>query len=139
MRKLSDFIKWYTYITISILIVCTIQFGIYCEEMIPLATLWQILLSGFLTTLVTVLLVLTEDNRKWMNVVRGVLHYILLCIIMIACGNWFGWLNLDLAGIGMMVGAVAVVYILSFGAYYITDLKQANEINQKLKEKYKEN
>ena len=138
MRRLSDFIKWYTYITISILIVCAVVFTIYNTKSIPLVTLWQILLSGFLTTLVTVLSVLKEENRRWLLAVRHVLHYVLLCIIMIICGNFFGWMSLNFQGIAMMVGAVAVVYLLAFGAYCVTDLKQANEINQKLKEKYRE-
>lgn len=123
MRRLSDFIKWYTYITISILIVCAVVFTIYNTKSIPL---------------VTVLSVLKEENRRWLLAVRHVLHYVLLCIIMIICGNFFGWMSLNFQGIAMMVGAVAVVYLLAFGAYCVTDLKQANEINQKLKEKYRE-
>lgn len=138
MRKLSEFLKWYAYITVSILIVCAVVFKIYNEETIPADTPWQILLSGFLTTLVTAILVLKEESQKWIMILKFVLHYVSLCIIMIICGNWFGWMSLNLEGIAMMIGAVATVYILAFGTYYITDLRQANEINQKLREKYRE-
>lgn len=31
---------------------------------------------------------------------------------------------------------VVVVYLICFGVYYLVDLKQANDINKKLKEKY---
>lgn len=36
----------------------------------------------------------------------------------------------------MMLAAVAVVYLLTFMAHYVIDIKQAEKINQKLKEKY---
>lgn len=36
----------------------------------------------------------------------------------------------------MMLAAVAVVYLLTFMAHYVIDIKQAAKINQKLKEKY---
>lgn len=55
---------------------------------------------------------------------------------MIICGHRFGWRNLNLAGIIMMLMSVAIVYLLTFFSYYLIDLKQAKEINQKLKEKY---
>lgn len=64
------------------------------------------------------------------------LHYIALCLVMIICGHWFGWLGLDFIGIIMMLAAVAVVYLLTFMAHYVIDIKQAAKINQKLKEKY---
>lgn len=136
MKKFSEYIKWFMYITTSILIVCTVIFGLYNEESIPGETLWQILLSGFLTTLVTVIFRIGEGKGGAADIFRYVLHYILLCVVMIVCGNWFGWLKLDFAGIGMMLGAVAVVYLLTFLAYYFIDLKQANDINKKLKDKY---
>ena len=37
-----------------------------------------------------------------------------------------------------MVVSVAAVYGITFLIYYLIDLKQADEINQKLKEKYGE-
>lgn len=139
MKRLSEFIKWYIYITISILVVCTIIFGAFSSgDTMPVDTLWQILLSGFLTTLVTILMVITECTKKYVSVIKYVLHYVLLCAVMILCGNWFGWIRFELYGVVMMAGAVAVVYILAFGVYYLIDLKQANEINQKLKEKYRD-
>ncbi len=139
MKRLGEYIKWYVYITTSILVVCAVNSSISCEDTIPVETLWQILLSGFLTTLVTVLLIFRECNKKSTAIIRYFLHYILLCVVMIVCGKWFGWMDFDFSGIAMMVSSVAIVYLLSFGAYYIIDLKQASEINEKLKEKYSDN
>ena len=46
------------------------------------------------------------------------------------------WLEFDISGIVMMLLSVAVVYFLTSFAYYILDRKEAQEINQKLNEKY---
>lgn len=138
MRVLKDFVKWFLYITMGILIVCAVNFQIADAESIPKETLWQILLSGFLTTGITVLLYPRNGSNKSTFWVEVLAHYLALCIIMILCGYWFGWLDFDLGGIVMMVVSVAAVYGITFLIYYLIDLKQADEINQKLKEKYGE-
>lgn len=136
MKILSECMKWYFYITTSILMVVAVIFTLYGVEPLPSATLWQILLSGLATTLITV--IFGELDKKFMlgKVLKYFLHYMLLSVVMISLGVWFGWLDLKPSGIIMMLGAVAVVYALAFGAYYIVDLRAAKKINQGLKKKY---
>lgn len=55
MKMLSLFVKFFIYITTVILIVCAINFQISGQNLIPMETLWRILLSGFLTIIVTML------------------------------------------------------------------------------------
>lgn len=136
MSVLKKFVKWFLYITTGILIVTCIIFALYDADALPKNTLWHILLSGFLTTGVTVLFCPEETGSKWRTSVGVILHYISLCVVMVVCGNWFGWIRFDLPGIALMFGAVAVVYLISFITYYIVDMKQAEAINQRLKEKY---
>lgn len=136
MKMIKDFIRWFLYITTGILIVCAVNFGITDGDQIPKDTLWQILLSGFLTTGVTMLLYPRDENKKSAVFVRCFIHYAMLCVVMILCGQWFGWMDFDFGGIVMMSISVASVYLLSFTVYYIIDLKRAEEINRKLKEKY---
>ena len=95
MRVLKDFVKWFLYITMGILIVCAVNFQIADAESIPKETLWQILLSGFLTTGITVLLYPRNGSNKSTFWVEILAHYLALCIIMILCGYWFGWLDFD--------------------------------------------
>ena len=136
MKLLKKFLQWYLYITTGILIVTCICFAIDGVESLPKETLWQILLSGFLTTLVTLLFAI-EDCIGWKKfIIKGVFHYLSLSAVMIVCGKWFGWLKLNAAGIIMMLIAVAVVYFIAFWTYYIVDMRQAEIINQRLKEKY---
>lgn len=132
MEMFRDFIKWFQYITIGVLIVCAVNFSLSGTDTIPPMTLWQILLSGFVTTLITMLFYL----GKRATYIKFGIHYVVLCGVMIPCGYWFGWLSFNAAEICMMIVSVAVVYLLAFVAYYLIDLKQAEKINQRLKEKY---
>lgn len=136
MKTLGNFIKWFLYITVGILIVCGISYRIAGIETVTVDVFGMILLSGFVTTLATVLILPKEEDGKVKSCVRFVLHYIVLCVIMSFLGEQFGWLNYDLAGIGMMVVDVGLVYLLAFISYYIIDIKQASEINRMLQEKY---
>lgn len=134
MKKISEYLKWYVYITTSILVVYSIIIlGIYKQETIPAGDLWRILLSGLLTTVVTVLFIKAELPK----VIYFVLHYFVLSTVMLVCGLLFGWIEWNIYGVLLMLGSVGVVYILSFITYYIIDLRCAADINKKLKEKYK--
>lgn len=138
MKGISDFIKWYCYITVSILAVCAVITLLFSDKMIPTVVLCQILLSGFLTTLTTVFIGLRETSTKRGAVLKFIIHYIVLCIIMVVCGGWFGWTGLNVHGVLLMMGAVAAVYGLTCGIDWVINLQQANEINQKLKEMYED-
>lgn len=138
MKKISDAMKWFCYITTAILVVCTVIIMTVGEQAISPKTLPQILLSGFLTTIITTLLQSKEETKKSIIYIKCFLHYIALCVVMVICGKWFGWLEFNFSGITMMIIAVACVYILAFSTYYIIDLKQADAINQRLKEKYQD-
>ena len=138
MKKMSDYVKWYFYITTSILMVTAVIFGLYGAESLPGATLWQIMLSGFLTTFITVLIVSIDCKSLLGNVLKFVCHYGALCAVMIPLGIWFGWLHANLPGIVMMLVSVAAVYLLTIGAYYVIDLRAARKMNRRLKEKYGE-
>lgn len=136
MKKIGEYIKWYFYITTNILFVTATIFRLYGATALPGAILWQIMLSGFLTTIVTVLIIYIECESTVGRLIKFFCHYIALCVVMICSGKWFDWLDLNLSGIIMMLAAVAAVYLLAFCVYYVIDLREANRINKRLKEKY---
>ncbi len=136
MKTLGNFIKWFLYITVGILIVCGISYKMAGKEMVTVDVFWMILLSAFVTTLATTLFLPKEEEGKVMSGIKFVLHYIVLCVIMCFLGERFGWINYDLAGIVGMIIRVGLVYLLAFMAYYIIDIKQASDINKMLQEKY---
>ena len=136
MKTLGNFIKWFVYITVGILIVCGISYRMAGNEMVTVDVFWMILLSAFVTTLVSVLILPKEEEGKVKSGIKFVLHYIVLCVIMCFLGERFGWIDYDLAGVVGMIIRVGVVYLLAFMAYYIIDIKQASDINKMLQEKY---
>lgn len=136
MKILGNFIKWFVYITVGILIVCGINYKLAGSETVPVDVFGMILLSAFVTTLATVLFSPREEDGKVKSCVKYVLHFIVLCVIMCFLGKRFGWIDYDLVGIGGMVIDVGLVYLLAFIAYYVIDIKQAKEINKMLQEKY---
>lgn len=136
MRILRDAVKWFLYITTGILFVVALSNTVAGVQMVTVETLWNILLSGFLTTIVTLIFSYWEEKTRSMVYIHHILHYLTLCAVMIFCGIRFDWIGFSPKGIAMMMGCVAVVYVLCFVSYYMIDKVQAEEINRRLMEKY---
>lgn len=134
MKLISEIFKWFLYITTGILIVTATMYTIMGEETMPVNTLWKILLAGVLTTGVTVCF---KPWKGW-GYIGYALHYLALCAVMVSSGSMFGWIELSWSGILFMMLDVAIVYVIAFGAYLLVDLRQAKEINERLKEKYRD-
>lgn len=138
MKRVAEFLKWFFYITTCVLFVCAANVQFSGGDAVPTSTLWQIMLSGFVTSLVTVVFRPAEQDGGRRAMIKIIIHYIALCAVMILFGCWFGWMSLNVQGIIMMVLSVAIVYFLVYFAAYWLDRKQAEEINKKLKRKYSE-
>ncbi len=140
MRIMQEFLKWFVYITTGVLFVCAVIYTFFSkEEMIPSETLWQILLAGVLTSLVTTVFekfLMAAEMVKHLYVV-GVLHYASLCACMVACGLVFGWVELQPGSMVQMCLFVAVVYLFVVAVDYILGRQLAEKINRKLKETYR--
>lgn len=136
MDKIRDFLKCYLYITVGILIVIAISYAFSSEETVSADSFWQILLSGFLTTLVTVIFSPFREHIKVRIVAKFALHYVSLCLVMFICGSWFGWMTPNPAGAAIMMLDVGVVYLFVVAAVFLIDVSQAREINKRLQEKY---
>lgn len=138
MEKVRIFLKWYFYITVGILIVCAVHFTLSDIEKVPADTFWKILLSGFLTTLVTVIFAPDDESTKVRLAIKFAIHYAGLCLVMIFCGSLFGWITPNPEGVAAMMLDVGVVYLFVVVANYLIDVSQAREINKRLQEKYGE-
>lgn len=136
MKRLREALKWFLYITTGILFVVALSYSLAGEENVPTIGLWYILLAGLLTTIVTMILAPTEEEKQAVIGVKMILHYVVLCVVMTILGIVFGWMTFSLEGVIMMCIDVAIVYVISFFAYCIVDRKQADAINKRLKEKY---
>ena len=135
MKIFSDFIKWFMYINTGILIVVAINFPLAGVDSMPINTLWKIMFSALVTTLVTVCFCPREERKVKMPL-QYIVHYLTLCAVMIFVGSVFGWIRFNFGGIIMMMIDVALVYAIAFVVYYMLDIRQADVINKKLKEMY---
>ena len=135
MNRLRFFIQCFLAVTTGIVILCAVLYPNNPEALTP-NTLWQILLSAGLCALSTALFY-PGENASTLRIGLGLgLHFVSLCVIMVICGRWFGWIgNSFLAGT-VMVGYVILVYGFVTGTNYLLERKQAKELNRKLKEKY---
>ncbi len=141
MQIIKDFFKWYTYITTGILGIITILFAsVYRSESVTTAILWQIMVSSFVTTLLTICMKYGMGKvkclAKWNGMLGNLLHYLLISIVMLILGSRFGWFHFEVFSMAIMLLAIGGVYLFVYGVYWLIDLYQADKINKRLKEKY---
>ncbi|MBQ9139073.1 MAG: DUF3021 family protein [Ruminococcus sp.] len=134
MKYISEFIKYFCYITTGIVIVSGISVLQY--EKINSVTIIQTVLAGAITALVTTILLAGEPKSKKDILFRMGLHYILLCVIMVIIGFSFNWISKDIFGVIFMVISVGVAYVFVTISYVFTSRKEVNELNKALIEKY---
>ena len=135
MNKIRDFAQNFITITTGILLIGAIGFTAASEEPTT-ATLWQILLAAGLTALATTFFYPEENASKKRICIGVTLHFISLCVIMIFCGRWFGWISPGfLPALGMVVD-VLLVYAFTYGITYLISKKEATLMNAQLKKKF---
>lgn len=136
MGAIKLFINLFSTITSVITLVCAVNMALVPEYDIPNNVLWQVLLSGFVTSLLTFLgvKIFWSNLSKSRFIILGIAHYIIMCIVMVGFGIWFDWMNFDVKGIIMMTVSVAVVYLMALAMNYIIIKKEADDINCALEE-----
>lgn len=135
MKKLREFLHYFVTITTGILIISAVSYSTQSQP--PTAgTLWHILLSAGLSALSTAAFFPDENASKLRINIGLVLHFISLCVIMIFCGNRFGWIGPGFLPALAMVGYVVVVYAFTAGVTYLISRREAALINQQLKRKF---
>lgn len=135
MNKLREFVHYFITIATGILIICAVSYSTQAEAP-TVATLWHILLSAGLSALATTVFFPDDDASKLRINVGLVLHFISLCIIMIVCGQQFGWITPGFLPALAMVGYVVIVYAFTAGVTYLISRREAALLNQQLKKKY---
>jgi ABC-type polysaccharide/polyol phosphate export permease len=135
MRKLRTFIECFLTVTTGIVFIAACTYGSQPEALTSM-TLWQILLSAALCALSTTLFFPDEYPGKVRFWVGIALHFVSLCVIMIVCGRWFGWVGPKFRDAAIMVGYVVIVYAFTTGISYLLEVKQATNMDRKLQEKY---
>lgn len=135
MRFITDLIRYFVYITTGILFVFIAMLLIEGGSGVSTQTLIRIPCAGLATALITAVIYSREAVKKKELYIRISVHYILLCITMIALGTAFEWVNFDLAGVMTMVISTAAIYAFTFAGAYLSSKSEAEKLNKALKSK----
>lgn len=140
MKLLKEFVAYFAYITTGILLVSGTVIALFSSEayVIPKIILLDVALAGGVTALVTALIYHREPKTRTGFVILTLVHYLVLCVVMVFMGILFGWIDFEFTDIILMCGYVAVVYIFTFFSRMFTDKRDANQLNEALKKKYKD-
>ncbi len=136
MKKVREFIFMFAVITTGIILICAIQFSLQNDGILNDNILWHILLAGALTAGATTLLLPSEECSKCRFILGIIVHFIVLCVIMVFVGVRFAWIPLCLEGVLGMVFCVAFVYAFTMIVTLISFQKEAKHVNQALQKKY---
>lgn len=135
MKFITDLIRYFVYITTGILFVFIAMLLIEGGSGVSTQTLIRIPCAGLATALITAVIYSREAVKKKELYIRISVHYILLCITMIALGTAFKWVNFNLAGIMTIVISTAAIYAFTFAGAYLSSKSEAEKLNKALKSK----
>jgi len=138
MKIITESIKYFMCITTGIVIMCALNIPLSGNDTMPSNILWQIIISGAATSVITAIVYSRETNTTKGTIILMAVHYVILCVVMIFLSVMFGWMKLCIQGIVMMVVSVAFVYVITFSSRYLLDKKQADLFNETLKNKYRD-
>ena len=137
MKFIKGFLNFFTVITSCILLMVALSHTLGDCTGISENILWDIILSGAVTALVTAAIYSIDFKSQKQFVIMTLVHYLLLCIVMVFLGTNFGWITFDFRGILMMAVDVALVYIMVFVITYLVYKKEADQLNEALEKKYR--
>lgn len=137
-----------TYISFGTLIACGIWYLVtliiadtpIMTASMPYITLWEIPILGFVCALGTEVLMVDDhpDMKPREAVIRIIIHYIYVNAAALVCGYIFGWYDLTVSGVLLMLLTSALIYGFTYFFTYINRVNTANKLNQKLND-YKKN
>lgn len=136
MKFIKSFLGFFTNITTVVLaLVAVISINNY--ETVTAYLPMQVLGAAAATALPTALIYNTEFKTLKKFIIYALIHYSILCVIMITLGSAFGWINPSPIGIFFMCLYVAIVYAAVFAISYIREKKDADKLNKALMERRK--
>ncbi len=140
MKRLKSMAEFFEKITTGILFVTAVYIPAFYgwDEVLHVEILWQILLLSVVCTLGSIIMPLGEEKEVSRNtmLMRHSLYYIYINVVVLALGYLFDWFSFQNAGqVFGMVLAIAFVYIVVALVCYWIQLREAEKINRKLKER----
>lgn len=112
----------------------------YKDTTLTVAILWQILITSFLGSILSILFYSKSMISKRGILIRQGIHLILLLMTELICAWMFEWVHIDsIIEISFFLFLVIVNYVVVCYILYRYDIKMAEQINQKIQELQKNN
>ncbi len=139
MRFLKDLLRNFAYVTAGTVIAFAVYTAIIGVKDVPIIMIAEIPLAGFVTAFIATAMLFKEQRTRKGIAAVTVLNYIVVSAAMVALGLLFGWIELEIKQILLMLLCVVFVYAFTVIISYITLKKDADEINETLKNKFPDN
>lgn len=139
MRFLKDLLRNFAYVTMGIVIAFAVYTAIIGVKEVPIIMVAEIPAAGLVTALIATAMLFKEQRTRKGTAAVTVLNYILVSAAMVALGLLFGWIEFEIKQILLMFACVVFVYAFTVIISYFTLKKEADEINEALKNKFSDN
>lgn len=139
MRFLKDLLRNFAYVTTGTVIAFAVYTAIIGVKEVPIIMVAEIPVAGLVTALIATAMLFKEQRTRKGIIAVTVLNYILVSAAMVALGLLFGWIEPQIKQILLMLACVVFVYVFTFVISYLTLKKEADEINEALKNKFSDN
>lgn len=105
---------------------------------VPYMILWQILSVGILCGVGTELILGGRECTPAKEKLKVIIHYVFINLAVLVCGYFYDWYKLSISGILLMCLTSVAVYAFTVFIGHANELKLADKMNQKLKERNKD-
>ena len=139
MRFLKDLLRNFAYVTTGPVIAFAVYTAIIGVKEVPIIMVAEIPAAGLVTALIATAMLFKEQCTRKGTAAVTVLNYILVSAAMVALGLLFGWIEFEIKQILLMFACVVFVYAFTVIISYFTLKKEADEINEALKNKFSDN
>lgn len=139
MKFLKDLLRNFAYVTTGTVIAFAVYTAVIGVKEVPIIMVAEIPAAGLVTALIATAILFKEQRTRKGIIAVTVLNYMLVSAAMIALGILFGWIELEIKQILLMLACAVFVYAFTVIISYFTLKKEADEINEALKNKFSDN
>ena len=132
---ISEFLKWFLIINTGIMLI--VWLNIFKYDNIWVSIIPQIFCASAVTSLVTTAVFSINPKKPLsapLRILIPVMHYIILCVIIMTLGTLFDWFELSLSGCIAVALSVAGVYFIAAVISYLLSKSEADEMTRALKD-----
>lgn len=136
MRKIRFLFEVFSMITACVVIaVAFFTTVVDPVDTVEPMTFWQIPCVSFLCALGALIYPWDRIPGKREMGIRIVVHYLLINVIVLTAGFWFGWYQIDhLGSIAVMLVTIALIFGIVSALSWTRDAGEARRMNEKLRE-----